>query len=102
VLRDLAGGVGEVHDLGSGRTVLAAEGPVAQPEVQRGADDDHQVGVAERLSPRLRDQLRVSAWYDAAPHAVGEHRDAGVLDEAERSVLGTVRPHVGAEHEHRS
>ena len=48
---ELAGGVGEVYDacrrasgLGPGRGP-AAERAVAEPEVQRGADHDHQVGL---------------------------------------------------------
>ena len=74
--RDLAGGVGDVHDPGRRGAVLAAEDAVAEPEVQRRADHDDQVGAAERRAAGLGDQQRVAAGDDAAAHAVGDRRDA--------------------------
>ncbi len=98
----LAGGVREVHDLRRGRAVLAAEDAVAEPEVQGRADDHDQVGGAQRLAARLGDQQRVAAGDDAPAHPVGDHGDTGLLDEAQRGLLGPVGPHVGAEHQHRA
>ncbi len=79
--RDLAGGVGDVHRLGRGRAFLAAEDAVTEAEVQRCADDDHEVGLVERGRAGLGHQLWVSAGDDAATHAVGDDRDPGLLDE---------------------
>ena len=101
MLGDLAGGVGEVHDPGGSSAVLAAEDAVAEPEVERGADHDHQVGAGQGLPAGLGHQQRVTAGDDAAAHAVGDRRQAGALDELERRVLGAVGPDVGAEDQHR-
>ncbi len=99
--RDLAGRVGDVHDPGRRGAVLAAEDAVAEPEVQRGADHDDQVAAAERGPPRLGDEQRVAAGHDAAAHAVGDRGQPGLLDEAERGLLGAVGPDVGAEDQDR-
>ena len=61
--------------------VLAAEHAVPEPEVERGADDDDQVGAVERPAAGLGHQQRVAAGHDAAAHAVGDRRDAERLDE---------------------
>ena len=99
---DLGGGVGDVHDGGGGRTVLAAEDAVPEPEVERGADHDDQVAGAERLAAGLGDQQRVAAGDDAAAHAVGDRGDAEGVDQRERGHLGAVGPGVGAEDDHRA
>ena len=98
--RDLAGGVGEVHDAGRGGAVLAAEDAVAEAEVQRRPDDDDEVGAAQRHAARLGHQQRVAAGYDAAAHAVGDGGKAGLLDDPQGGLLGAVGPDVGAEDEH--
>ena len=97
----LAGRVGEVDDLRRRSLVLAAEDAVAEPEVQGRADDDREVAGAERLAAGLGDQQRVTARDDAAAHAVGDRRDAELVDQPQGRLLGAVGPHVGAEHEHR-
>ena len=73
---DLAGGVGDVHDLGRRGAVLAAEDAVPEPEVEGRADHDDEVAAAERLAARLGDQQRVPAGHHAAAHAVGDGGDA--------------------------
>jgi hypothetical protein len=99
---ELAGRVGEVHDLRGGRAVLAAEHAVAEPEVQGRADHDDEVAAAEGLAAGLGHQQRVSAGDHAAAHAVGHHRDRQRLDQPQRRLLRAVGPHVGAEHQHRA
>ena len=79
---ELAGRVGDVHDLGGRRAVLAAELAVAEPEVQRRADDDDQVGLAERDRPGPGDQQLVPGRQDAAALAVGDHRQPQLLGRA--------------------
>ena len=64
---DLAGGVGDVHDLGRRGAVLAAEDAVPEPEVERGADHDDEVAAAERLAAGLGDQQRVAAGTTPRP-----------------------------------
>ena len=99
VRRDLRRRVGQVDHLGQGRSVLAAEEPVAEPEVQRGADDDDQVGAAQRGRACLGDEQRVPAGDDSSTLAVGQRGHAEALDEAQRGLLGAVEPHVGAQDE---
>jgi hypothetical protein len=99
---DLAGGVGDVHRLCGGRVLLAAEDAEAEPEVERCAHDDREVALAEGVRTGLGDQLRMTTGHDAAPHAVGDDRDAGLLHELERDLLGAVGPHVSAQDEHRT
>ena len=101
--RDLAGGVGDVDDLREGAVrvlVRAAEGAVAEAEVERGADDDDEVGAGQRGAAGLGDERAVAAGDHAAAHPVGQGRDAEVLDEAQRGGLGVVGPDVGAEDQH--
>ena len=102
MLRDLTGRVGQVHDPGRSGVVLAAEEAVAEAEVERGADDDDEVGAVEGLAARLGHEQRVATGDDPAAHAVGDGRQAGVLDQVEGGVLGAVGPDVGAEDEHRA
>ncbi len=98
---DLAGGVGDVDDLGRRGAVLAAEDAVGESEVQRGPDHDDQVGCAERLAARLGDQQGMATGHDATAHAVGDGGKPGVLHQPQRGFLGAVGPHVAADDEHR-
>ena len=86
-----------MHD-GGGR-VLRAERAVAQPEVQRHADHDHQVGLGERERAGPGDQQRVAAWQHAARLAVRDHREPQCLRARPGGDVRAAEPDVGAEHE---
>ena len=102
VAGDLAGRVGDVHDLGAGwrrpcrrRRRTRAGSPAGVPTtITRSAPPS-------ACAARLGDQQRVPAGDDAAAHAVGDRGDAERLDEPQRGLLGAVGPDVGAEDQHR-
>ena len=99
--RELVGAVHDVHHRSRCGAVLAAELAVAEPEVQRRADHDDDVGLAERPAPGPGDELGVPARHDAATHPVGDHRAAERLRAPRGRLLGAAGPHVRAQHEHR-
>ena len=98
---DLARGVRHVHHLGRGSPVLPAELAVAQPEVERGARDDDEVGLAERDRPGPGDQQLVPGGQDAASLPVGHHRQPELLGGRPGGLVGAVQPHVRAQDQHR-
>ena len=58
-----------------------AERPVPEPEVQRRAHDDHEVGALEGRAARTGDQVRIARREDAPPHPVGDHGQVARRDE---------------------
>ena len=62
--------VAQVHDL---RVAEAAE---PEPEVERRARDEHEIGLLQRDRPGPRERELVVGGQRAAAHAVHEHRDA--------------------------
>jgi hypothetical protein len=90
--------VHEVDDARRRGAVLAAEDAVAEPEVQRGADNDDEVGLGEGGRARSRDEQRVTRGEHAAAHAGGDRRQPDRLDEAASGVLGAIAPHVAGDH----
>ena len=97
--RDPAGRVGHVHHPG-GR-VLRPERAVPEPEVERRADHDDQVGLAQRHRPGPGDQQFVTAGQHPAGLPVGDHRQPQFLRRLPGGVLGAAQPHVGPQHQDR-
>ncbi len=86
-----------VHvDLDHGRA-LRQPAAVAHPEVERGADDQDQVGVVEPVPPGQVEVVRVAGRQGAAGRAVHVGRDVQLADEVDRRVGAARGPDLGAE-----
>ena len=97
VLAELRGIAIDLDDLGRG----VDAGAVADAEVERRADDDDAVGVAERLFAREVERVRVRRRERAAPHAVHDDRDADAHDHLAQHLGGVVPPDLRADEQHR-
>src|SRR5438132_2638360 len=89
VLAELAAIEVDVDQLGGLVDVRAA--PVADPEVERGAEDEHHVGALERVLARLQEPVRVLGVERAARLAVHVDRHAEGAHEL-RVRLAPARP----------
>ena len=84
-----------------GRGVLGAEGSVLEPEVERDADHDDQVGLGQGERPGPGDEQRMAPGEYPAGLPVGDHGQRECLRALAGGGLGAAEPHVGAEDEHR-
>ena len=90
------------HGWSSLRIILVAERAIAEPEVERSAHDDDQVGLPEGGRPGPGDQQLMTARQDAAALPVGDDRQPEFLGRGPGGLLGAAHPHVRAEHQHRA
>ncbi len=98
---DLARGIGDVHDLGGLAPVLAAVLAVPEPEVQRRARHDDEIGLAECQRPGPGHQQLVTGRENAAALPVRHDRKLEFLGGRPGRVRGPVQPDIRAEHQHR-
>jgi len=75
---------------------------VAEAEVERSAEHEHDVGLAEREAASLGEGQRMRGRQTAAAGAVHEDRRAGGLGERRERAHGVVPVHAGAGHHHRA
>lgn len=73
------------------------EDAVPEPEVQRGADHDDEIGLRECCAPSAGDQVPIARRDHTSSHAVGDGREVALFDEVPRGIHGITHPHIAAE-----
>ena len=79
----------------------ANDGAEAEPEVERRADHEREVGAAQPGAARAREGQLVVGGNAAARQAVDEHRDPELLGQRQQRLLAPAPVEAGAGHDHR-